>query len=313
MGGDIATAIQAAAPEAEVVLAPVHGPLPPDAPGPGAGRHPPRRQPRRAVPTATSSGSTSSVPGSTASRPRSSRAGSSPAPRRRRGPHLRVGARHDARPREAAPRRMGRRTAGPLELDRARRPPRPDPRSRRARRHRIGDRHPRSCVRDGHRCHPPHRRTEPGARRHDRPVARRTCSRSPTTSCSPRRPHRGRPASSGEAELALVKPGVHLVNIARGALVDQDALRSRARRRPGGGGQPRRLRTGAAPGRALALRAPEGPAQPAHLVEQPGARRPDRRAVGRQRAPVRRGPPARGDRRPGRALLTKPESAKERA
>ncbi len=40
----------------------------------------------------------------------------------------------------------------------------------------------------------------------------------------------------GPALLEVIGPGAHLVNIARGALVDQDALRSRPGRRPGGPG-----------------------------------------------------------------------------
>ena len=57
--------------------------------------------------------------------------------------------------------------------------------------------------------------------------ARRSTSSSPapTTSCSPRRRPRRRAHLIDADVFAQVKPGVHLVNIARGALVDQDALR----------------------------------------------------------------------------------------
>ena len=59
-------------------------------------------------------------------------------------------------------------------------------------------------------------------------VVRRSasCCRAPTMSCSPR-PATARTRQVIDATaFGLMTPGVHLVNIARGALVDQDALRA---------------------------------------------------------------------------------------
>ncbi len=72
--------------------------------------------------------------------------------------------------------------------------------------------------------------------------------------------------------LAAAKPGLHIVNVARGALIDQGRSTGRARQRAGRAGVTRHGRPGAAAGRALALHPSRREAFPSCLLGGAGLR-----------------------------------------